>query len=289
MKENEIRSLFKVLADEAVPPSEVNVWPGIQQSYQNHPLRNPRVDKSPRNLGFVMVSSAVILIALIFFVGPQNVVAAFRSLVGYLPGIGFVQNTDQGYVLSAQVSQERDGVRVTVLEAYADLQQTLVVYEIYPLPPETASEIDAPASPYLVLTDGSMLNLTHGDGGGKDGQWHEQLGFPPLENRTEVMTLIIPRLHGQAAGAAPENWQIQFRLVPAQENSRLRPAIDLTPISNIQQTEEGKLPIEEAPTAVTSPNNSMNPEMLPASTDDAFSSPNKNGVQLHLKASLTSR
>lgn len=274
MNENEIRSLFKVLADEAVPPSGVHIWPAVQQAYKNHLSYKSYQERTDKKFALFLTGSVAVLLVIVFLVGPQNVVAAFRNLMGYLPGIGFVQNVDQAYVLSEPVALERDGIMVTILEAYADSEQTVAVYEVYNLPDSSSPETEAPVSPYLLLRDGSKVQLTHGDGGGKDGQWRERLGFPALSIKTESITLVIPRLRNQSAGAAPENWQLVFQLVPASDNAHLQPLLEPTAITvqPATQTPDAVANLSAEPTTIVSP--SLSP------TPDPFTSLVQHGVQL---------
>jgi len=278
MNENEIRSLFKVLADEAVPPSGVHIWPAVQQAYKNRLNHKSYQDRTTKKFALFLAGSVAVVLAIIFLVGPQNVVAAFRNLMGYLPGIGFVQNVDQAYVLSEPVALERDGIMVTILEAYADSEQTVVVYQVQGLPASSSSETVAPLSPYLVLQDGSKVELTHGDGGGKDGYWRERLGFPLLGTNVESVTLVIPRLRNQSAGAAPENWQLVFQLVPASESAHLQPLLVLTPVPGTDQVDTKDVATSTNPSAEPISTTSLSL----SSTPDPFTSMVQHGVKLRI-------
>jgi len=277
VKTNEAHALFQILADEAIPSSEVNLWPSTQKYFFAHPLSVYRKPLLHPTRTLVISGFLIIILAGVLIAGPHNVVAAIRSLVGYLPGVGFVQNTAQTRILSTPVVVERDGIRVTIEEALADSQQTVIVYRIDNLPQaEKSIEATPPTMPYLQLADGTIFKVTYGDSGGKDGVWRERLGFPPLPVGIDDFRLIISQLHDQPQGAAPENWQIPIHLVLSLDNPHIQPLIQLSPISPTLTSTE----IQQDQSAIV-PQSTPIPTQ-PSVANEIGSSGTKNGVNISL-------
>jgi len=65
----------------------------------------------------VILSVIALLIASILFIGPDKVYAEFLKLLGYIPGIGIVDQAQSVRVLSEPVRVTRDGVVLSVNQA----------------------------------------------------------------------------------------------------------------------------------------------------------------------------
>lgn len=158
----------------------------------------------------LLLALAVVLAVL----GPQRVWADLQRLLGYVPGIGFV-NLEDTRVLAAPVEVTQGGVTLRVEQVVASPNRTDVVIRSEGLPPEHqlsphgAEEADFQAR--LRLPDGRMLvsetwSLRRGGG---------TLEFPPLPDGVYHVTLELPRLPLVPAGAAPEEWTVPINLRPA--------------------------------------------------------------------------
>ncbi len=140
--------------------------------------------------------------------GPRQVWAQVQRLLGYVPGIGFV-DLDEARVLAAPVAVTREGVTLYVEQAIARSSGTSFVIRAEGLPPvEPAPPGDAPT---LRLPDGRELAkrayaLHFGEG---------RIEFPPLPEGVYRATLVLPRLPMVPAGAAPEGWAVPLVLQPA--------------------------------------------------------------------------
>lgn len=157
---------------------------------------------------------AVLLVALTLAVGafgPQRVWAQVQRLLGYVPGIGFVNLAD-ARVLVAPVQVERDGVTLRVEQVIADAGRTRVALSSRGLPAQDASArgaVDFTAR--LRLPDGSSLNA--GDYALRWGA--AAIAFPPLPAGVYTATLELDRLPLLPPGAAPEDWAVALALRPA--------------------------------------------------------------------------
>ena len=127
--------------------------------------RRPPTRTYPRFVLRVAWAAAIALgllaIALLAF-SPQ-VVQAMRRLLGYIPGVGFVENGPGLRVLAAPVTFTKDGLTLTIEEGAADSQRTVLLARVegYPQdlsgrpsctdPPATCVRGWVCAEPYGVL------------------------------------------------------------------------------------------------------------------------------------------
>jgi hypothetical protein len=161
--------------------------------------------------GTLMLVAAVALAV----VGPQRIVAAVQQLLGYVPGIGFV-DLEATRLLAAPVEVSRNGVILQVEQVIAQPDGTKVIIRSEGLPPEDqlwpdGAREDGNYRPLLRLPDGRTLAT---------GTWSLRLGagtleFPPLPDGIHHITLELPRLPLLPPGAAPENWMVPLDLRPA--------------------------------------------------------------------------
>ena len=69
-----------------------------------------------------------LIIASVLIIGPQRVLAQVLDWLGYVPGVGFVNQEDGLRVLETPVSQTRDGITVTIEEGLIDAEHTWLTY-----------------------------------------------------------------------------------------------------------------------------------------------------------------
>ncbi len=155
------------------------------------------------------------LLATLAALGPQRVWAAVERLLGYVPGIGFV-DLDQTRVLAGPVSLSRDGVTLYVEQVLAGPRATTVVLRSSGLPAAEewlsgGRKPPAEFEPALRLPGGEVLRPS----GCESRLGAARLQFPPLPADVYRVTLALPRLPLVPAGAAPEGWEVALILRPA--------------------------------------------------------------------------
>ena len=173
---------------------------------------------------------AVILAVLIIFVavvGPQKVLAEMQALIGYVPGVGFVDVNDTR-VLIAPVSQTQDDVTVTVKQVMVGPEETYLVLGVEGLgtpeeflagywPPDPDEDIQAWQERYLALwqTDGRLIlpdgtevsNLNI-----QGAPWDGFYTFPSLPPDVLSAKFEVTRLPGVPADKAPLGWSFELKL-----------------------------------------------------------------------------
>ncbi|MFW6136398.1 MAG: hypothetical protein ACOC7N_06215, partial [Chloroflexota bacterium] len=186
-------------------------------------VRREEGGQQKRTRSFAVVGAtaaiAILLTVAVAFlaVGPQRVWADLQRLLGYVPGIGFV-NLEETRVLTAPVAVTRDGVTLRVEQVVAEAEGTTVVISSDGLPSEDEVEDQSTgqrgavmAGVELRLPDGTELASTR-----RAWSWGSaRLQFPPLPEDVYRLTLALGRLPEVPAGAAPENWEVPLMLRPA--------------------------------------------------------------------------
>jgi hypothetical protein len=117
---------------QAVKPDEAfseQLWHEIENSTQK--------EKRPKIVGFLVKKPALsfvsmLVAALLVFTAmqPQMVMAAFKGLFEYLPGIGFIEDADLAKSIAAPIELTEGGLTIVVDQAVADTNKTIVSYEL---------------------------------------------------------------------------------------------------------------------------------------------------------------
>ena len=91
MSEKQLRTVLREIADVRIPPESVDLWPRVRRG-----LDELRVDRRRPASGRAMKAALPVFIILVLLtislvvVGPERALAALRGLVGYIPGVGIV-------------------------------------------------------------------------------------------------------------------------------------------------------------------------------------------------------
>lgn len=169
---------------------------------------------------WIVVSIMAVLVIGILLIGPQRVMAAMRSLMGYLPGVGIVDQNAPIRVLAEPVTVTRDQISITVTSATLTGDKTHIEYRIFGVPgsayPNREDVMGCTTSEYLRLPDGTRLNRIDNDFG------HVPAGI-------NAATFIMPCIFNTLPGKTPENWELPLRFVPAPPDLTVMPVVDLSP------------------------------------------------------------
>jgi hypothetical protein len=156
----------------------------------------------------------VALASTLLIIGPQRVLAEFERLLGYLPGIGFV-DMDSARVLAAPVQQQQGDVILQVDQLLASPNKTILSISTQGLDvndlPYPNPAVDDYFEASILLPDGQRLPLL---------SWQLEVGnarleFGPIPADVAQITLELPRLPLVPEGTAPQDWQVALTLRPA--------------------------------------------------------------------------
>jgi hypothetical protein len=150
----------------------------------------------------------LVLLALGLLTGVAYAVG--RSL-GYIPGVGLVDQENGVRVLSAPVSVGKNEITVTVEQVVADAARTFITYRVEGISPVTNGFPICTWPPALQLPDGRRLDFLSGGGGGMESSsgipmtFETSYTFPPIPAGEKTVTFLSPC--GQPA--------LTLQLVPA--------------------------------------------------------------------------
>src|SRR5271157_172433 len=188
-----------------------------------------------RRMVWALVLGLVLLIALtVWIIGPQRVAAEVQKLFEYIPGFGIVEQNAPLRALEKPVSQTRDGITLTITQAFLSPAKTVVTYTLEGVPWSAYSHNEAvpgciPGAA-LRLPDGTLLPLI--GGGGPPTQ--VTVDFPPIPAKVDSFTFVLPCIQDTLPGLAPENWELPLRVVPAAALTAM-PVFEVSPSPQPQQ------------------------------------------------------
>ncbi len=175
--------------------------------------------------------SAVMLMAILILSAPTIVTAMKRIIIGYMDGIGLVEEDPTLRILAEPVSLTRNSFTVEVDHALLYSDRTVIHYQVESVTPYPFSEPDDNACleyAHLRLPDGSTLQpQPMGDGKALESGYEFATSFTdPIPPDVTQATLIIPCLLNSVRGTAPENWELALSFTPAPPDMDLAPVHD---------------------------------------------------------------
>jgi hypothetical protein len=186
-----------------------NLWPNISARLERKSLM-----QTLRTRPLLMLMIAIVAILLL-----SGVAYALGRSLGYIPGIGIVDQSVPIRVLAEPVTVEKQGISVTVSKVVADSTRTFITYRVAGIP---LGENGIPACamlPALHLADGTNLEDKSGSGGtaglrtGNTISFEEQKIFSAIPDGTNnasfVLSCVLPD------GSALENFELPLNFVPA--------------------------------------------------------------------------
>ena len=222
---------YKDILDSAANDSlsrNSDLWPKLSaQLERNSPMMTPRTRP--------VVAILLTLLTLLVLSGAAY---ALGRTLGYLPGIGLVNNTSGLRVLAEPIAVTRDGVTLVISSAFVYPDRVELVYAVNNLAPEDDSTkaADATTNPTAFCGGVNIGNTPKTEGDARlqlpDGTvlQRDQTGKYPqnvfatnpvyaaiVPGNLTKMTLVLDCLPFARRGAVPEHWSVPFELksVPA--------------------------------------------------------------------------
>lgn len=239
MSERPLKTVLQGIADEGVAPGQVDLWPRVRDLLITRTAASRR-GVMPSAMGRPALALSIVLAAIalsLMLIGPSRALAAVYELLGYIPGIGLVDEASGLRVLAQPAILERDEVRVTVEQGVLDSERTVVSYRVdgipasaYPLREgDPYCNLSPDLSPELHILDRVVLLPTTATSGGWISGYQSRLVFPALPLDANQAELRIPCLNGTARGTLPERWKLALRFVPAPPGMTFFHIADVTP------------------------------------------------------------
>ena len=165
---------------------------------------------------WVIAIIIIFLTAALIAIGPQRVLAAFRQLFGYIPGVGIVNQSAPIRVLAEPVSMTRAGVTISINSAVLTTDSTRIDFGISGVPlsayPSSESVSGCNQAEYLRLPDGTKVDID-----------------AVIPTNVSEATLVLPCIFNTMPGKVPQDWELSMRFVPAPPDMTVLPVIELTP------------------------------------------------------------
>jgi len=225
MNKERMKTALESIARRNVP-EDTNLWPRIASRIERKTIVQTLRAK-PALLFLVLLLALTLLTGVAYAIG--------KSL-GYIPGVGIVDQSAAIRVLAEPVSVTRDGITLTVEQAILTSDKTVIVYKAEGIPQEARPKGESgfacnPTTPTLLLPDGTKLNMNGGNGSGWGTGYQTGLNYPPIPNEVDTVKFLLPCLEGVAPAAAPQDWELTLRFVPAPPDLTVVPIIEIaTPL-----------------------------------------------------------
>lgn len=171
--------------------------------------------------------------------------ALSRSL-GYLPGVGLVEQGSPLRVLAEPLSQTREGITLTVHEAVLTSERTVILMTMENVPWNAfAHEAESSvcyAEPRLRLPNGELLGMTAARASSDAaGRWELRWTYAPIPPQVNEVDFLVPCIQGALPGKAPENWLFKLRFVPAPPELTVLPVQEVaTPLPSTPSQPESQ-------------------------------------------------
>jgi len=260
MKNNRMKDALENIARRGVPEN-TNLWPRIES----------RLDKRSSFMQTLRTRPALVLIIILLALSLlTGVVYAIGKSLGYIPGVGFVEQNAPIRVLDEKSSVQRDGITLTMKQTVADSAQTRVMYRVKGVSIlRGAAEQQCTEAPALLLENSVRLESTGGylsNMSGENGvlNFDANFTFPPLLADVREVTLLAPC----------QLPALTLRLIPAPPGLVL-PATEIAPTFNSSR------PLLSTLTA-SSPTETFVPESYPTNFP-VTPTPVPNGSGLYLE------
>jgi hypothetical protein len=176
-------------------------------------------EKKPR-ISFTTVTASIIVImfAVVLAIGPQRVWAAVRSL-GFLPGIGYVQ--DDVRVLDEPVQVQREGTVAEMTDLISDSEHTwLRVVITGKLEHDLSMEDQCFLNPSLQFDGAEDISVIWSSTTVKADEIVLEIGFPILPAELADGVMNMPCLPGVPSEINGEDWQFPFLLSQPTEDEK---------------------------------------------------------------------
>jgi len=168
-------------------PDDFDLFPGLVEQVR-------REKQAPLRRIWRYHPVAAVLLALLILAALAGVAYALSNALGYIPGIGVIQQDATLRILEQPLSLTRQGITLTVHQAVLSADKSVVLFSVEGVPWEALShEEDEPGcsgQAFLRLPNGEMMQLISG------GAASYMPRFPPksMKSRSSCRAFWVPYL-----------------------------------------------------------------------------------------------
>ena len=178
-------------------------------------------------IGFLALAALLVVL-----LNNPTVVRAIQRLLGYVPGVGMVDQSAALRMLESPVEMKRGDTVVKVMQAVLDAEHTLIDIQVENLPapssPQTAqSDSMCHQYPLLRLKDGTTLRGKTSTADFWLSGYRRSMAFPAIPLSEDSAVLVVPCLEGSYPEADKPAWEIPLKFTAAPPDMTVFPLIDL--------------------------------------------------------------
>ena len=203
-----------------------DLWPDISARLERKSLMQ-NIRTRPLLMAVVVIAAFLLLSGVVYALG--------RSL-GYIPGIGIVDQSVPIRVLAEPVTAQNEGITLTVSKVVADSTRTFISYHVDGIPLGENGIPACAAIPEMHLPDGTSLEDRTGSGGtavlknGNTLSYGDENIFSPITDGTNNVTFVLSCVLPD--GSPSKQVRLSLHLIPA-------PAGYATPAAEVVVTADG--------------------------------------------------
>lgn len=246
---------YREVLDEAVReavPDDLRLFPAIAAR-----LEKGKKTMNPR-LRFAMTTLLVLAVVAAGFLAAPGVASAMGRLLGYLPGIGLVDQSGAIRVLENPVQTEKNGIHIVVEKGSIDSERTVLLYTLEGIHQDSSGRW--PVMPQLRLPDGQVLISQESGGQGAGEIFTMRATFAAIPEGVNDIQLEMPCPDASEQTANESFCQVKLHFVPA-DPQQLVPVIELPTAAPVESSATTAMP---ALTVTPEPESTAVPEAAPA-------------------------
>ena len=221
MKESRMKDALEAITRRDVPDN-IDLWPRLSARLSRKSLMQT-VRAKPLLVVLIVILTLLLLTTAAYAVG---------NMIGYIPGIGFVNRAAPIRVLAEPVSMTRAGITITVKQALLSSDKTVILFSMENIPFDKLSprgDMQCPQASELRLPDGTLLQSGEGGSNGTKTGYEWRLTYAPVPANVNNAVLFVPCILDAAPGVLPENWELPLSFISAPPNMTVMPVIEITP------------------------------------------------------------
>ncbi len=183
----------------------------------------------------IITTLAAVAVVIAILASVPGVVQAVKNLLGFIPGVGFVEQGTSLRILKEAAATTVDGTKISVSQAVTDSEHLRLFYQVEDIP--AADLANAKQSdvcqrlPQLKLADGTLLDAKTISGNFWGSGYSRQLEFAALPGDENSAVLVLPCLEGSLFTDGLKNIEIPLNFVTAPADVKVYPIVELpTPI-----------------------------------------------------------
>lgn len=185
----------------------------------------------------LITTFAAIVVVVAILASVPSVVQAVKNLLGFIPGVGFVEQSTPLRILEAPVEISIDETTIIVSQAVTDSEHLRLFYQVENtvVNMATAQQSDiCQTLPQLKREDGTVLDAGTISGNFWGSGYSRQLEFSALPVEENSTVLVMPCIEGSFSKKGIKDIKIPLNFVKAPKDMKVYPIVELpTPTAKV--------------------------------------------------------